>query len=102
MEESEFSIAGKVFQISSDFVMRQIGGEYAIIPVGEECMFSNAVMAPNDSAVFIWKAFQTPSTAEAVVRQALEVYEGSADEIRKDVNRFVREALDCRILREVK
>ena len=56
----------KRYQISEDFVLRQIGGEYAIIPIGEASSISNAVMSPNDSAVFLWKQFMEPNSEEKV------------------------------------
>ena len=40
------------FRVNPDYVLRDICGEYAIIPVGEECLIANAVMTPNESAAF--------------------------------------------------
>lgn len=91
----------KLYQINLDYLLREIGGEYVIIPVGEECTINNAVMTPNHSAVFIWKAFQEPSTEEDVVQKALQEYEASLEIIRNDVHRFVEDSLSRGILREV-
>lgn len=69
----------KRYQISEDFVLRQIGGEYAIIPIGEVSSISNAVMSPNDSAVFLWKQFMEPNSEEKVAAKVLEEYEAPAE-----------------------
>lgn len=45
------------YRVSADYLLREIAGEYAIIPVGAACQISNAVMVPNDTAVFLWNAF---------------------------------------------
>ena len=58
-------------------------------------------MAPNDTAVFLWKAFQKPSTKEDVVRRGMEEYEASEEIIRNSINRFVEESLKYKILEEV-
>ena len=58
-------------------------------------------MAPNDSAVFLWKAFEQPSTIEDVVRKGLQEYDVTEDVIRKSTEHFVKEILDYKILEEV-
>ncbi len=52
----------KKYRVSADYLLREIAGEYAIIPVGAACQISNAVMVPNDTAVFLWNTFQQPHT----------------------------------------
>lgn len=41
------------YRVSADYLLREIAGEYAIIPVGAAYQISNAVMVPNDTAVFL-------------------------------------------------
>lgn len=92
----------KRYCISPGYVLRQIAGEYAIIPVGEKGLITNAVMTPNDSAVFLWKAFLQPSTIEDVVRKGMQEYDAAEETIRNATHRFVEETLKCKILEEVK
>lgn len=99
--ENNFSEEKKKYCIKPGFVLREIAGEYAIIPVDGESLITNAVMAPNDTAVFLWKAFQKPSTKEDVVRRGMEEYEASEETIRNSINRFVKESLKYKILEEV-
>ncbi len=90
----------KKYCIKPGYILREIAGEYAIIPVDEECMISNAVMVPNDTAVFLWKAFQQPSTIEDVVRKGIREYDTTEVTIRNAVNRFIEEALRYKIIEE--
>ena len=69
------TIKEKKYRVSADYLLREIAGEYAIIPVGAACQISNAVMVPNDTAVFLWNAFLQPHTISEVVAQAAEEYE---------------------------
>ena len=89
------------YQINPDYVLRQIGGEYAIIPVGNACLIQNAVMTPNETAVFLWKAFAEPNTENNAVQMALAEFEAPEGEIRSGVARFVQETLHYKILLEV-
>lgn len=51
------TIREKKYRVSADYLLREIAGEYAIIPVGAASQISNAVMVPNDTAVFLWNTF---------------------------------------------
>ena len=91
----------KKYRINPDFILREIAGEYTIIPTGGDNVFSNAVMAPNGTAVFLWEAFQQPSTIQDVVVEAMLEYEVTEDIIRKSIEHFVKEMLEYKILEEV-
>ena len=96
-----FKEQNRRYRIRSGYILREIAGEYAIVPVDDESLFNNAVMAPNDSAVFLWKAFEQPSTIEDVVVKGLQEYEATEEQIRKSTERFVKESLKYKILEEV-
>ena len=91
----------KKYRIKSGYVLREIAGEYALIPVDMDGPFTNAIMAPNDSAVFLWKAFQQPSTIEDVVRKGIQEYDTTEETIRNATHRFVEDTLKYHILEEV-
>lgn len=91
----------KKYRIKSDFILRQIAGEYTIIPIGGENVFSNAVMAPNDTAVFLWKAFEQASTIQDVVVKAMQIYDASEDQMYKSISNFVKQSLEYKVLEEV-
>lgn len=101
LKKSGFAEAKKRYRINPGYVLRQIGGEYAIIPVEEECAIQNAMMIPNGPAVFLWNAFMAPSTEADVVRLGMDEYEASEEQMRSDVRRFMAEMLEQRILMEV-
>ena len=83
------------YRVSADYLLREIAGEYAIIPVGA------AVMVPNDTAVFLWNAFLQPHTISEVVAQAAEEYEAPEEKIQDSVLNFVHDTLKYQLLEEV-
>lgn len=99
--ERNIGEAKQCYRIDPGYVLRQIGGEAAIVPVDAACTIQNAVMTPNGPAAFLWTLFQTPVTEEDAVQQGLQRYEGPEDVIRNDVRRFIRESLRLGILKEV-
>ncbi|MGN8860536.1 PqqD family protein [Dorea longicatena] len=101
LEKDSYSNDKKKYRIKSGFILREIAGEYTIIPVDEESLISNAMMAPNNSAVFLWKAFEQSSTIQDVVVKGTMEYEVSEDTIRKSIEHFVKESLKYQVLEEV-
>ena len=93
--------AKKRYRIHPDFALREIAGEYAIVPLGETQFFTNAMMTPNKTATFLWQAFSEPSTEEDVVMRALERFDGAEADIRRDVEMFMKETMKRQALVEV-
>ena len=91
----------KKYRINPDFILREIAGEYTIIPIGSDNVFSNAVMAPNGTAVFLWEAFQQPSTIQDVVVEAMQKYDATEEQIYNSISNFVKQSLEFKVLEEV-
>lgn len=101
LENCGYRRAKKLYQINPNFLLRKIADEYAIIPVNEEAFAGNAIMTPNRTAAFLWQKFERPSTEEDVVLQALQQFDGSEEEIRAAVRRFIMDSLNEQVLKEV-
>ena len=91
----------KKYRIRPGYILREIAGEYAIVPVDSDSIFSNAVMAPNETAIFLWKAFEEPKTIEDIVRIGVDRYDATEKIIRNSTERFIEESLKYEILEEV-
>ena len=91
----------KKYRIRPGYILREIAGEYAIVPVDSDSIFSNAVMAPNETAIFLWKAFEEPKTIEDIVRIGIDRYDATEKIIRNSTERFIEESLKYEILEEV-
>ena len=89
------TIREKKYRVSADYLLREIAGEYAIIPVGA------ASQIPNDTAVFLWNTFLQPHTISEVVAQAAEEYEAPEKKIQDSVLNFVHDTLKYQLLEEV-
>ena len=103
LHDDSYQREKKKYRIKPGYILREIAGEYAIVPAGAEnkSLLENTVMAPNGSAAFIWKSFEQPSTLEDVVIQGMLEYEVEEDTIRRSIKRFINEMLEYQILEEV-
>lgn len=103
LHDDSYQREKKKYRIKPGYILREIAGEYAIVPAGAEnkSLLENTVMVPNGSAVFIWKSFEQPSTLEDVVIRGMLEYEVEEDTIRRSIKRFINEMLEYQILEEV-
>ena len=100
IDECHTSECEKRFFINPGYMMREIAGEYVIIPTDEECLIKNAMMTPNETAVSIWEGFKDPNTIENVCKKLLSEYDASEEQVKKAVDSFVIDALSYGILKE--
>lgn len=57
-----------------NFVLRQIAGEYTLVPVGDAGRFENMTLTMNESSAFIWNIFAEGATISEVRDRILEEY----------------------------
>jgi len=93
------SFADTIFRISEDYILREIAGEYAIVPVGAAAQLTNAILSPNETAVFLWRLFEKGTSPEAALQACLAEYEVSETEARAAVAGFVKDAYQCGTLK---
>lgn len=88
------------FYGNPDFILREIGGESLLVPVGQNSAFDNSMITLNETFVFLWKLFQKPITLEAAIQGAKNEYDDdmNGNEIEKSVRQFVEESLHYGLL----
>lgn len=93
-------IWNKKFSINSDFVVREVCGEYVLIATGESEVFNNSMISLNETFVSLWKLFSGDFTTREVFDRIREEYEGPEDKMKEDIVRFVMESLNYGLLKE--
>lgn len=88
------------YQVNSDFLLREVGGEYLLIPTGNSIDSINGMVSLNETFYFIWKQFQSPHTIYEVVLATMEEYEDTDGRIASGIYRFVMESLTLKFIRE--
>lgn len=76
-------------RVASDFMLREIAGEYVIIPVGSSALKFNGLITVNDTGAFLWKLLQEETTQEALVEAMLQEYEVDSQTASQDVADFL-------------
>lgn len=76
-------------KIKKGFVMREVGGEIVIVPVGAMSKQFHGMINLNQTGAFLWGYYQEEHTIEDGVKALLAEYEVDEKIARSDVTRFV-------------
>ena len=90
----------KQYKANPNFILREIGGEAILVPVGDAGVFENTMLSLNDTCVFLWKFFQYPKTAQEAIEEAKKFYDDPGEEIECGVNSFIKDYLHYGLLME--
>lgn len=87
-------------KISTDYVIREIAGEYIIVPTGKAAMKLNGMITVNETGVFLWKELQEGTTEEELVSAMCEEFDVDEVTARADVREFLEKLSAEEILEE--
>lgn len=76
-------------KLKNDFTLREITGDYIVIPTGENYLDFGAVISLNESGAFLWNQLQESKTAEELTAALAEEYGIDTDTAAADVADFV-------------
>lgn len=85
-------------KIEKEFILREIAGDYVIVPTGQTALEFNGLITVNELGAFIWKQLQQDITEEELIQAILEEYEVDQETARHDVKEFLKKLTECRIL----
>lgn len=90
------------YQINNELLLREVAGEYLLIPTGNASSLVNGMISLNDTFYYVWKQFEEPHTIYDVVLTAKKEYQDTNGRIAKDIYNFVIESLKLNFIKEVK
>ena len=76
-------------KIKNELMLREIAGNYIIVPVGGELVDLNALININDTGAFIFKALETDTTPEEIVELMIKEYDIDFETAKNDVDEFI-------------
>lgn len=85
-------------KIEKEFVLREIAGDYVIIPTGKTVLEFNGLATINEVGVFLWKLLQDEISEEELVNKLLEEYDVDEETARTDVAEFIDVLVDNKVL----
>lgn len=87
-------------KIEKSFILREIAGDYVIVPVKETALEFNGLITVNEVGAFIWKCLQKETTPEQIAEAICEEYEVEYSQAEADTKEFIGTLKDRGILGE--
>lgn len=85
-------------KIHKQFILRQIAGDYVIIPTGKTTLEFNGLITVNEQGAFLWEKLGQETTEAELVAALLETYEVDEPTARADVAEFLAILRQCGML----
>ena len=76
-------------KLKADFTLREIAGDYIVIPTGENYLDFGAVISLNESGAFLWSQLKESKTAEELAASLIAEYGIDNDTATTDANDFI-------------
>lgn len=79
-------------------ILREIAGEYILIPTGELALQYPGIFALSELGVAIWGLLQENMSEEEIIAALLEEYEVDEETLRTDVAEFLQSLREKKLL----
>ena len=85
-------------EIKAELVLREIAGDYALIPVGESGLAHNGLFSLSETGARIWELLPQAETAEEIVDTLAQEYDAPRETIQTDVTEFLNKMRELNII----
>ena len=87
-------------KVKSGYVLREIVGEYFIIPIGSESINNSRMITVNETGKTIWETLQKDRSIDELMKIMLDTYEVDEQILRADVDEFLATIRDAGLLED--
>ena len=87
-------------RIDKSFVLRQIAGDYVILPTGSTTLQFNGMITVNEQGAFLWERLSRGASLDEIVEAMLDEYDVDRNTAFDDVMEFLQILRKSKLLRE--
>ena len=85
-------------KIEKNVILREIAGEYILIPTGSMALKFQGVFAVSELGVAIWNFLQQDKEENEIIELLLQEYEVDKDTLTSDIKEFLQSLRDKELL----
>ena len=78
-----------MLKLDKEYVLRQIGDDYVIVPVGKAALDFNGMITVNETGAFLWEQLVKGTSKEGLLETLMETYEVTQEEAERDIDEFL-------------
>ena len=79
----------EIMKLKSDFTLREIAGDYIVIPTGETYLDFGAVISLNETGAFLWNQLKDTKTVDELASSLVSEYGIDNATATADANDFI-------------
>ena len=87
-----------MIRIDKEYVLRQIGGDYIIVPVGKTALSFNGMITVNETGAFLWERLVEGTTEEELLQALINNYEVTPEIAKDEMKEFLNILYENNIL----
>ena len=95
---SDYREKKNIMKIDRNFVLREIAGEYIIIPTGKTALEFNGLITVNEIGMELWKMLQNEVTFDDLLNGIMEEYDVDEEIAKEDIQDFLEKLKEGGIL----
>ena len=77
-------------KIEKEYILREIAGDYIIVPVRATALEFNGMITVNETGAFLWEKLREGTTKEELLHAMLEESAVSEKEAEADIQEFLQ------------
>lgn len=71
------------------FLLREIAGEFMLVPLGDSSAQFNSMVTLNETGAFIWKCLEKDMSVKEIAEKITQEYDVPFENAESDINGFV-------------
>lgn len=87
-------------KVKKDYILREVAGEYLLIPVGEAALKTKGLISLSESGYLLYKQLQQDCEKQDLVQRMLQEYEVTEDQASADIEAFLEQMRSIDMLEE--
>ena len=84
-------------KVKGEYVLREIAGDYILIPIGETALEMNGMITMDEVGVTIWKCLEQEMTEDEILREILDNFEVEENVAREDLTEFLEKLKEANL-----
>lgn len=76
-------------KIKDGFMLREIAGQWVVVPLGSRVVEFNSIMTLTESGAILWRLMEKGSGEDEMIKALLAEYDADESVVRRDVHAFV-------------
>ncbi len=88
----------KKYKVKDEYLLKEVAGEYIVVPVGKEAVSFHGVINLNETGKFLFENLTKPISILELVSKLTEEYDVNEEQAIKDVKLFVETLIKNNVL----